>query len=81
MIILRISLSPKRVVIKPFTFFLFSFFFYTLLFLTPYLLLILSYSYTKERVLKGYYYFYKYFSITLTFSSFIIRLADTLVSI
>ena len=84
-IILRISSSLKRVVISPFTFCSLAFFFCALLFFTLYLLLVLNYSYTKERLLKDHCQSYKCFKITLTFSSFVIRrnirLADTPVSI
>ena len=80
-IVLQISLFPKRVVISPFTCFFFFFFFYALSFLTPCLLLILSYSYTKKRLLKDHRHFCKCSRITLIFSFFNIRLANTLVSV
>jgi len=80
-IALWISLSLKRVVINPFAFFFFAFFYYTLLFLTPCLLLILSYSYTKERSLKDHCHSCKCSKITLTFSSFNICLVNALVSV
>jgi hypothetical protein len=51
-IALRISLSPRRVVISLFTFFFFTFFFRILSIFTPSLLLVLSYSYAKERLPK-----------------------------
>ena len=84
-IVLRISLSPRRVVTSLFTFFFFAFFFYTSSIFIPSLLLVLSYSYTKERSLKDHRQSCKYSKITLTFSSFITRcdiyLADALVSV
>ena len=71
------SLSLRRVVISSFTFFFFVFFFlYILSFFTA-----LSYSYAKERSLKDHRHFCKCFRITLTFSSFNIRLADTPVGV
>jgi len=47
----------------------------------PYLLLIPSYSYAKERLLKDHHHSYKYSRIIPTFSSFNIRLADAPVSV
>ena len=81
-IALRISLSCKRVVISPFTFLFFSFFFFCALsFLISCLLLILSCSYAKEKSLKDHRHSCKCSKITLTFSSFNIRLADAPVGI
>ena len=80
------SSSFKRVAVSYFTFFFFAFFFfYTSLFFIPCLLLLLNCSYIKKRLLKDQCHFYKYFKITLTFSSFIterdIYLTDTLVGV
>jgi len=78
-------LSPRRVVISLFTFFFFAFFLCTLSIFTPSLLLVLSCSYAKERLLKDHRQSHKCSEITLTFSSFVternIRLADAPVSV
>ena len=71
-IILRISLSLKRVAISPFTFFSFTFFFCASSFFILRLLLVLNCSYAKERLLKDYYQSCKCSEITPTFSSFVI---------
>ena len=80
-IVLQISLFFIMIAISPFAFF----FFYTLSSLIPYLLLMLSCSHTKERLLKDYRQSRKYSEITLTFSFFVsgrdIRLVDILISI
>ena len=75
-IVLRVSSSPKSVVIRSFTFF----FFFKLCFL-----LVLSCSYAKERLLKVHCQSCKCFATTLTFSFFITKcdicLVDVLASI